>query len=207
MPHVTLGKRLIISSIVSKLGVNQDILSVDPVCETMRLASTKKEETARIIAIACAKDKVQTFDEQWVGRQTQFFRSISTEDRAALLHTVLSYDRSQGLCQHFGIDKEIDDLRKTLSVKKDSADLTFCGKSIWGQLIDPLCERYGWTLDYILWGISYNNLQMLMSDQVKTVFLSDEERKKLHLPERGTTVYKAEDMTAEEMRRVLGIKE
>ena len=53
------------------------------------------------------------------------------------------------------------------------------GKSIYGLLIDFACQRYGWTMDYVLWGISYVNLNMLFADDITTVYLSDEERKKL----------------------------
>lgn len=202
---VTLGKSLIISSIVRGLEMDKELLALEPVAETMRLASKYKEETARIIAVACARGKKEVFGQVTEDRAS-FFKGIKTEDRASLLNTVLMYDRTQSLYRHFELDKEMEQMRKATEVKKDGSDLTFCGKSLWGQLIDPVCERYGWTMDYVMWGISYNNLQMLVADQVKTVFLTDEERKKLHLPERGAKVYHAENMTAEEMKQVLGIR-
>lgn len=204
MHPVTLGKSLIISSLVSKLGIDRDLLALEPVAETMRLASLQKELSARIIAVACAKGK-QVFDtrtENWV----KFFMGISTEDRASLLNAALSYDRTQSLMAHYGIDTEMDNLHKAMDARKEGSDLTFCGKSMWGQIIDPMCERYGWTMDYILWGISYTNLQMLLADHVKTVFLTDEERKKVHLPRRGNHVFMADSMTEEEMKKVLGIR-
>lgn len=50
---------------------------------------------------------------------------------------------------------------------------------LYGLLIDFACQRYGWTMDYVLWGISYVNLNMLFADAITTVYLSEEERKKL----------------------------
>ena len=47
------------------------------------------------------------------------------------------------------------------------------------MLIDFACQRYGWTMDYVLWSISYVNLRMLLEDAITTVYLSDDERKKL----------------------------
>ena len=41
----------------------------------------------------------------------------------------------------------------------------FGGKTIWGTLIDAACERYGWTFDYVVWGISYNNLTLMLKDK------------------------------------------
>jgi len=57
--------------------------------------------------------------------------------------------------------------------------ITFGGKRIYGLLIDFACQRYGWTMDYVLLGISYVNLNMLFVDAITTVYLNDEERKKL----------------------------
>ena len=37
------------------------------------------------------------------------------------------------------------------------SSIAFGGKSIWGTLIDAACERYGWSYQYVLWGISYSN--------------------------------------------------
>lgn len=42
------------------------------------------------------------------------------------------------------------------------------GRSLWGGLLDVLIGKYGWTLDYLLWGISYLNIQMLLSDTIQT---------------------------------------
>lgn len=30
--------------------------------------------------------------------------------------------------------------------------------------------RYGWTLDYILWGISWVNLQWMLNDKMETLY-------------------------------------
>lgn len=47
------------------------------------------------------------------------------------------------------------------------ADSHYGGRSIWGQ-IDNLINRYHWTLEYILWGISWANVQLMISDALKT---------------------------------------
>jgi len=39
-------------------------------------------------------------------------------------------------------------------------------------LIELLMSKYHWTLDYILWGISYLNVQMLLADSIQ-VFHGD----------------------------------
>ena len=45
-------------------------------------------------------------------------------------------------------------------------------------MIDHLAQRYGWSMDYIVWGISFKNVQMLLADMVTSINLTDEEAKK-----------------------------
>jgi hypothetical protein len=33
-----------------------------------------------------------------------------------------------------------------------------------------VAEKYGWTLDYILWGISFLNLHMMLADCISTYY-------------------------------------
>jgi len=39
---------------------------------------------------------------------------------------------------------------------------------LWGGLFDVLLEKYGWTFNYLIWEISYTNVQMLLSDSIQT---------------------------------------
>ena len=203
---MTLGKSLIISTLIEQLDVDREMLAHSPVVETMRLASLHPDIVARIIAIACAKGKQAVTSPDRMARYEQAFAAASVEDRASLLNVALSYDRRAELCRTFGIDRETDRMHKALRAKKDASDLTFGGCSIWGQLIDPVCERYGWTMDYVLWGIGYTNLMMLVADKIQTIYLPEQERKSVHLPARGTNVKMADNMTADELKSALGIK-
>lgn len=60
---------------------------------------------------------------------------------------------------------------------RNGADSTYGGRSIWGQ-IDTIAERYKWTVDYILWGASWANLQLMMADALRTDYKSKDEDKK-----------------------------
>lgn len=84
--------------------------------------------------------------------------------------------------KHLGIDKEKEWQAKAMRAKNNNNSLVFGGKSIYGTLIDTACERYGWTLEYVVWGISYANLQLLLADSVTSIYLSDEERKRINIP-------------------------
>lgn len=81
--------------------------------------------------------------------------------------------------RHFGIDKENTERKRIAKVKKDNSSISFGGNSTYGTMIDFACQRYGWTFDYVVWGISYINLRMLMADAITTVYLSSDEMKQL----------------------------
>lgn len=51
------------------------------------------------------------------------------------------------------------------------------GRSLWGGMLDVACSKYGWTLDYVLWGISYLNLNMMTSDAISVMTSFNEEDK------------------------------
>ncbi|MDM1048062.1 hypothetical protein [Sphingobacterium hotanense] len=44
--------------------------------------------------------------------------------------------------------------------------------SPWG-LIDQICEKKGWTLDYVLESISWTNIQMMAADKIQLVKSSE----------------------------------
>ena len=78
-----------------------------------------------------------------------------------------------------GIDKENTERKRIAKVKKNNSSISFGGNSTYGTMIDFACQRYGWTFDYVVWGISYINLRMLMADAITTVYLSSDEMKQL----------------------------
>ena len=65
--------------------------------------------------------------------------------------------------------------------KKDKGSIVFGGKSQFGALLDFAFERYGWTKEYVVWGIDYPTLRMALSDRVTSVYVSDEEWKRIPL--------------------------
>lgn len=50
---------------------------------------------------------------------------------------------------------------------EDGEDSHYGGRSIWGQ-IDAFISRYHWTLEYILWGVSWANIQLMIADALRT---------------------------------------
>lgn len=108
-------------------------------------------------------------------------REMDNEDIATLILACLMYDKTLLFIQYFGIDKEQERMSEVIKAKDNKNSFSFGGKSIYGTIIDAACERYKWTYDYVVWGISYTNLQMLLKDYVKSVYLTDDEMKSAHL--------------------------
>lgn len=120
------------------------------------------------------------FDNSKVDKRTKLFsRTLSEEELATILVLILTSDNMDTFLRHFGIDKENTERKRIAKVKKNNGSISFGGNSTYGTMIDFACQRYGWTFDYVVWGISYINLRMLMADAITTVYLSSDEMKQL----------------------------
>ena len=181
---VTLGKTYLISRLVECLGINLEIIKANPYMEALRICQEKKESVCRILSYHTINKKEELFDYDFVQERCNFFyKEIDNDSMAQLLDMVLSEGDISAYIKHLGIDKEKEWQAKAMRAKKDNNSLTFGGKSIYGTLIDTACQRYGWTFEYVVWGISYANLQLLLADSVTSIYLSDEERKRVNIPQ------------------------
>ena len=198
----TLGKTEILKSLYLAIDVDLDLLAVHPMVETLRVCKTYRQVVCQIVAYSTFKDKASIMNAEKVTQRAAVFeREINIEDLAALLSLILSSDRTEEFVRYFGIDRDREKRQQINHLKGDSSSLTFGGKSVYGLLIDFACQRYGWTLDYILWGISLVNLNMLFADAITTVYLNDEERKKLGMS--NGEVIDADDPANKELIRKL----
>ena len=176
----TLGKTQILKNLYLSLDINAQLLSLNPLAEAIRISRENPDVVCQIIAYSTFNDKNSIMNTEKVFQRAKTLKEhLTTEDLATLLSLILSNDKTDEFIKYFKIDAD-KELREHLSrIKGESNSLTFGGKSIYGLLIDFACQRYGWTMDYILWGISYVNLNMLFADAITTVYLTDEERKQL----------------------------
>lgn len=176
----TLGKTQILKNLYLGLDVNAQLLSLNPLAEAIRISKENPDVVCQIIAYSTFNDKNSIMNTEKVFQRAKTLKEhLTTEDLATLLSLILSNDKTDEFIKYFKIDAD-KELRERISrIKGESNSMTFGGKSIYGLLIDFACQRYGWTMDYILWGISYVNLNMLFADAITTVYLTDEERKQL----------------------------
>lgn len=188
----TLGKTQILKKMYLNLDINAGLLAMNPLAETMRICKEYPDIVCRIIAYSTFADKKSILDADRVSQRTKLLKdTTSVEDLATILSVIFSSDKTEEFIKYFGIDADRELKAKISKIKGDGNSLTFGGKSIYGLLIDFACQRYGWTMDYVLWDISYVNLNMLFADAVTTIYLSDEERKQLG--KSGGVVINADD--------------
>lgn len=189
----SLGKIQLMSRLFEAIGIDRTGLSVHTFSKMLLTkAEENRGECLRIIAYATLPGS-HCLDEELVCARLDRLSCLDKEDIATLIVTILQCDKSSAIMKHFGMDKEAERLKRVMKAKKDNKNTyTFGGKTLWGTLIDSACERYGWTFQYVLWGISYCNLQLLLADQVKTIFLTDDERKNVHVSN-DSTIVRADD--------------
>lgn len=200
----TLGKVYLLSRFIDGLGINKDILNFNQYMEVLRLCREKKDIVCRIIAYHSIYRKDDLFNESEVNsRQELFMKELEEEDMCTLFSIVLSSDDAERYIRHFGLDKDKAEMGRISKIKKDKSNISFGGKSAYGSLIDFACQRYGWTMDYVVWGISYVNLKMLMADTPTAIYLNDEERKKLNIYDNETFI-KADD--PRNVQKILALK-
>lgn len=178
----TLGKTYLLARLFKELDANARIISTNPYVEALRLCSIKKNTVCRILSYHTFNRKSDIFNNDKVdGRSEYFAGNLTVEDLATLLVIILTANDTESYINYLGIDKERKERKRIADIKKDKGSITFGGNSAYGTLIDFACQRYGWTMDYVVWGISYSNLMMLMADAITTIYLSSDEMKQLNV--------------------------
>lgn len=178
----TLGKTYLLVRLIKELDTNLDLLSVNPYMEALRLCKEKRDVVCRIIAYHSLNSKFKVLNEGIVSaRQNLFDKKLNDEELAQILVVVSTWEETESYIHYLGLDKERIMKEKIAKYKQDGNDISFGGLSSYGALIDFACSRYGWSMDYVVWGISYANLKMLIADSVTSVHLTKEEQRKLHI--------------------------
>ena len=176
---VTLGKMYLLGRLIEDLHVNYDIVKANPYVEMLRLSVEHKEVCCQILTYHTIHTMTKIFDNEFVQNRTKWFvENIDNEALAKILKMVMT-DKTDTFMKHLGIDREQARMKRVMSVKQDKNSITFGGLSIFGSLIDSACERYGWTKEYVVWGIDYASLTLMLADKITSTYLTDEERKRL----------------------------
>lgn len=194
---ITLGKMYLLQRLMDSLEVNTNVVAINPYIEAIRLVKTKREECCRLITYHTLRTKKEVFDYKLVEDRIKFFKeNTDEEDMATILIVLLTAEKTHIYMNHLGIDKENERFSRASKAVKKGGSVNFGAKSIYGSLLDAACERYGWTLDYVVWGISYTNLQLMMADSAKTLYMTKDEMRKARITSDDDDVIKADSPEA-----------
>ena len=199
----SLGVVQILQRLYRELNINDELVNINPYLEAARLAKEKPEVSCRILAYSVFKDKENILNESKIVDLAKFFESnLAVEDIASLLLHILKNDETEEYVKYLGLDKEQRE-KKRIYALKHNVGITFGGISTYGSLIDFACQRYGWTMEYVTWGVSFVNLKMLMADSITTIYLSEDERKKLNIFDSSEIINADDPKNKELMRKIL----
>lgn len=81
----------------------------------------------------------------------------------------------RGFYKSYRIGKNING--EDFPADHDGDDSIYGGQSIWGK-IDAIASRYHWPLNYIIWGISWANLRLMMDDSLRVDYKSKSNTRK-----------------------------
>lgn len=194
----TLGKYLVAERIISSFNLDTHSMTEEVhnmAEEILHMCSHNdgKAKAARLIALSTFSRKSDILNGKCIGKRAKWLcKKLTAEEMAQLVIVLLSSDNTALYRKYLGITEDSERKTKISKFRSQNGDyVSFGGKSMWGTMIDFACERYGWTLGYVLWGISYANLIMMTSDIFTSVYINKDERNRLGIA--GGTVIKADN--------------
>lgn len=176
---MTLAKSIMLKSYMDELSISVDNINLNAQLEIHRLVIEKRDVCCRILAIHSAPNtQKDLFNIKSRTERANIFSKMSDSDLAALLHYVLSSDKTDEAIRYLGLDKEQERLKKVLEIKKSSNSLNFDGLSMFGTFIAQLKEM-GFAYNEILYECGYTFLRLMLADKPTTIYLTDEELEKI----------------------------
>lgn len=184
---LTLGKTLILQRYASLLVIDRSHLTINPLLTLLEICEKNEDIVCHMIAIYLTNKREDILDDNYINRMSNFIsRNLNVSDRATILKMYFDLKPISHYMKILTIDKEKERLHKIQKAKgEDSGSIQVGGVSMFGSLIDAACERYKWSYQYVLWGISYNALQLMMADMVQSIYLTEKERAKAKISTDG----------------------
>ena len=182
---LTLGKTFILQRLMRKAGLNIGNLQKGMNLEFLRVVRESKDVCCELMSYLTARNEYyDIFDYKALEERKALFEKLSDDELASFMIMAMTADKTETFVKHLGIDKEQKDMRKVMDVKSknDKNTFSFGGLSLYGSLLDMAMERYSLTKRQVVWEIDYTSLRLLLTDRVNTVYVTDAERKKIHIP-------------------------
>ena len=175
----SLGMSMMLERLISNLGIDSMTLANNYSMAVMGMTDEIRKKICDILSIHSFRRFSDLSNKRKLDRRSVYFKKhLSDEELIQLLLIVLSEPRIETILSLSGIADEQKDQSRIAQIKnKDGHNRSFGGKTIYGLLIDAACKAYGWTKEYVVWGIDLISLRLMLADSVNSVYLSDEEAK------------------------------
>lgn len=180
--HPSLGRTILSGRAVDGLGINGVNLS--------SVAKAGRKELCRLLSVNVS-NRCDLFDESRMKELDGFFdENLDDEELASLVSMIMSMYDLGAIMSKYGMDKDREDRKRAAKAKecKNGHNIGFGGKTVAGSLIEPIAKKFGWTVDYIVWGISYAMLWLLVLDGQESVYLTKDEIRKARINEDGVVI-------------------
>lgn len=176
----SLGLTILLNGALARAGVLKAMVDADPLRVCRTVAHSAPLDACRVVALATCRTKAEAMDAEGVEDTAQWLSGqLDADEVASLLAIVLSGNKVGEWMTAAGIAAENKRLALVAKAKDNGGSQSFGAKTIFGQLIDPALERYGWTYEYCVWGVSYAALTSLLADKPTSLYLTEEECKKV----------------------------
>ena len=179
----SLGMSIMLGRHISALGIDDDMLARNPSIEALRLVKDKRDELCYILAIHSYRTFYELGNSRTLQRRAKIFSSnLTDEEIARFFLVILGEPTPETIMSLTGITEDRKEVARISEYKSnDSHTKTFGGKTEFGALLDAACAKYGWTKDYVVWGIDLLSLRLMLADSINTIYLSEEDMKSLNI--------------------------
>lgn len=186
----SLGVSLRAQIVMEQLRINRALLMKNRNAEALRIAQAQPNEVLELIAYYTLTGEQHQDATQLKQRITELSEGLSVEDMATLLLTILDQDQTAELLKILQIEQDRAEQQRIYDTrdKKSGTTVTFGGHSLFGQMLDRAAERYGWSKQYIVWGIDATSLRLMLEDAINSAYLSADEAKKARISTDGVRV-------------------
>lgn len=199
---VTLGRAYLISR--EREGMADNLI------EAFAAASHETRENyrrsiCRIVAIQTLRTKEEIFNSSILNERIEFLYSNADDRGLFSLYDIImaSMEDSKAFITYSGLNYDKQQLSKIAKEKASDGNISFGARTPYGSFIAPACEKFGWSMEYVVWGISLTNLEMLLADAATSVYLSKDERKKLKISTDRTIIDAGDPANRERIKQIL----
>ncbi|MDE7440647.1 MAG: hypothetical protein K2M69_00565 [Muribaculaceae bacterium] len=195
-----LGGEVLLRGEIRQLEMEVTGSGGNPVCELLTLWENQRDKVIRIIARATCRTREEHLSENFINdRGRELSEILDAESGPLLLAAILKDRRSDRLQELTGLREEQEMQRRIAALREEESGMIgFGGRSVFGRLIDRACSRYGWSYDQTVWGVSLGALEMMLADQFSSIYVSEEERRKLGI--KGAGEIDGDNASIEELR-------